>query len=256
MGTRTFSSTLVPFYVWPPFTFISSWIFFLGYLFSYFRPCRSARKAKTSLLNLLNIENNLIWTSSCCISKSILLDDKEDEFPLDEFQLLSRSVSDGKEAKEDLRNDDEAKEDLGTQRAPRFLGRWLRFRGRGRRPGRRRGRGRGGRRCPTVRFPCSRMPNVCANMRNAIRLGKPRLLTRTTNRSQIRRNRRNSGCRSLGRRTGYNCDEYPFASSFQGGHGAVVRLVPIRENSIQGGILAAFYIRNRIGHGGCFRVSV
>ena len=173
-------------------------------------------------------------------------DDEEAGFPLNEVQHLSTL------------DDEEAKMDLSTGRAPRLLGllrllRLLRLR---RLQGRGRGRGRGRQRCPTLRFPCSRMPNVCANMRNAIRLGKPRLLTRTTNRSQIRRNRRNSGCRSLGRRTGYNCDEYPFASSFQGGHGAVVRLVPIRENSIQGGILAAFYLRNRIGHGGCYRVSV
>lgn len=111
-------------------------------------------------------------------------------------------------------------------------------------------------RCPTIRFPCARMPNVCMNIRNAFRLGKPRQLQRITNRSQIRRNRRQSGCRKLGRKAGYNCDEYPFASSRQGGAGAVVKLVPIRENSIQGGMLAAFYARNNIGNGGCFRVRV
>ena len=111
-------------------------------------------------------------------------------------------------------------------------------------------------RCPTISFPCAQMPNVCANIRNAFRMGKPRQLQRTTNPSQIRRNRRQSGCRRLGRRTGYNCDEYPFASSLQGGSGAVVKLVPIRENSVQGGMLAAFYRRNNIGHGGCFKVKV
>jgi hypothetical protein len=147
-------------------------------------------------------------------------DDEEDDLPVDENEDLSS-----------LSEDDEAEDGMSKARVRR-------------------------QRCPTLRFPCFIMPNVCANMRNAIRLGKPRRLTRTTNRSQIRRNRRNSGCRRLGRRAGYNCDEYPFASSFQGGAGAVVRLVPIRENSIQGGILAAFYIRHRIGHGGCYRVRV
>ncbi len=172
----------------------------------------------------------------------VITDDEEDQSPLDDAQYLSTS------------DDEEAEGDLSTERSPRVLGilrllRLLRLR----RPSRGRGRRQ---RCPTIRFPCSRMPNVCANMRNAIRLGKPRVLQRTTNRSQIRRNRRASGCRRLGRRAGHNCDEYPFASTFQGGRGAVVRLVPIRENSIQGALLGAFYRRNRIGHRGCFRVSV
>ena len=106
--------------------------------------------------------------------------------------------------------------------------------------------------CPILRFPCSRIPNICANIRNAFRRGKPSQLVRTT--KQIRRNRRQSGCHRLLPRRGYSCDEYPFASTFQGGRGAVVRLVPIRENSIQGGMISAFYRRSRIGHGDCFRV--
>jgi hypothetical protein len=161
------------------------------------------------------------------------IDDEGDGFPLDDNETLSIS------------DDEKATEDLSTERAPRFLGllRLLRLL--------RRQRG-----CPTLRFPCAVMPNVCANMRNAIRLGKPTRLTRITNRSQIQRNRRNSGCRDLRPVSGCNCDEYPFASSLQGGAGAVVRLVPIRENSIQGGVLAAFYRRHRIGHGGCYIVRV
>ena len=71
-------------------------------------------------------------------------------------------------------------------------------------------------RCPTVTFPCSRMRTVCANMRNAIRRGRPTQLNRITSRSQIARNRRLSGCPRLPRRPGFNCDEYPFASSRQG----------------------------------------
>ena len=167
-----------------------------------------------------------------------ITDNEEDEFPLDEAQHLSIS------------DDEEAKGDLSTERAPRLLG-LIRFLTRlGRRGFRRR------RRCPTIRFPCTRMPNVCSNMRYAISLGRPSQLTRTTNRFQIRQNRRNSACRHLRRRPGHNCDEYPFASSFQGGRGSVTRMVPRRENSIQGGVLSAFYRRNRIGHGDCFRVDV
>ena len=121
-------------------------------------------------------------------------------FPTDEVELLS------------LSDDDEAEEDLSTEHIPQTP---IRLRG----CGRGRGRGTGCRRarrprCPTLRIPSSTMPNVSANMRNAIRLGKPRQLTRTTNHSQIRRNQRASGCRSLGSRPGHNCDEYPFASRF------------------------------------------
>ena len=43
---------------------------------------------------------------------------------------------------------------------------------------------------------------------------------------------------------------------FPGGRGSVIMLVPARENSIQGGVLAAFYRRNNIGNGGCFRVRL
>ena len=70
--------------------------------------------------------------------------------------------------------------------------------------------------CPTVTFPCSRMPSVCRNMRNAIGRGKPTRLNRITNPALIRLNRFRSGCRRLPGRPGFNCDEYPFASSRQG----------------------------------------
>ena len=71
--------------------------------------------------------------------------------------------------------------------------------------------------CPTITFECSRMPNVCANIRNAIvNLGKPTRLNRMTNPKLISKNRRDSGCPKLVKPTGYSCDEYPFASSRQG----------------------------------------
>ena len=155
--------------------------------------------------------------------------DEEVPFSLDDAQYLSPS------------KDESVNGDINTELSPRQIGRIPRI---------------SSVHCPILRFPCSRMPNICANIRNAFRRGKPSRLVRTTNRRQIRRNRRQSGCRRLPRRRGYNCDEYPFASTFQGGRGAVVRLVPIRENSIQGGLISAFYRRNRIGHGGCFRVRV
>ena len=196
-----------------------------------------------------------------------------DEFLSDEFQALSLSDE----------NDDEAKGDLSTERVARTPIRVRTRRSRTpvrtrrpirkptrspirkptRKPSRKPTRKPGRRptrkpttRCPIVTFPCPRMRSVCANMANAIKSGKPSILTRITNPSLIRRNRRASGCESLGKKAGHNCDEYPFASSARGGRGAVVKLVPVGESSIRGAALAAFCRRNKIGNGDCFKVVV
>ena len=101
------------------------------------------------------------------------------------------------------------------------------------------------------------MPAVCANMRNAIHNeGKPSQLTRTTNSSQIRKNRRDSKCTKMKPGNGMSCDEYPFASTYEGGTGAVIAAVPIKENNSQGGQLSAFYGKNDIQDGGCFEVKI
>lgn len=53
-------------------------------------------------------------------------------------------------------------------------------------------------------------------MRAAIKIGKPSRLNRITDKRQIAKNIRDSGCPKLKKKTGKNCDEYPFASSSQG----------------------------------------
>ncbi|MFZ6682149.1 NucA/NucB deoxyribonuclease domain-containing protein [Undibacterium sp. Tian12W] len=40
---------------------------------------------------------------------------------------------------------------------------------------------------------------------------------------------------------GTSCEEYPFASSYEGGIGGTVAKVPPKSNSGQGGVLSAFY---------------
>lgn len=45
---------------------------------------------------------------------------------------------------------------------------------------------------------------------------------------------------------GYSLDEYPFASSVEGGEGAFVRAVPVGEQNYQGGVLSRFYQLNDI----------
>ncbi|XP_028406390.1 uncharacterized protein LOC114528866 isoform X2 [Dendronephthya gigantea] len=110
--------------------------------------------------------------------------------------------------------------------------------------------------CPRITFPCSLIPNVCKNMQNAISKGRPTTLNRITDRTKMEQNRRNSGCPRLPKVPGQNCDEYPFASSRQGGAGAEIMNVPSIENSCQGGLLAAFYRTQKIGNGDCYRVAL
>lgn len=50
-------------------------------------------------------------------------------------------------------------------------------------------------------------------------------------------------------------DEYPYASSQEGGAGAVTRCVPSHENSVQGGTLSSFYSRAGIENGDAYQVA-
>jgi len=43
---------------------------------------------------------------------------------------------------------------------------------------------------------------------------------------------------------GLSCDEYPFASTYQGGAGASTMPVPGWEQSVQGGVNSSFYQGN------------
>jgi ribosomal protein S27AE len=73
--------------------------------------------------------------------------------------------------------------------------------------------------CPTITFPCgpgTTMPAVCKNMQYGIGNGHPAQLHRVTDSKVINKNRRDSGCTKMPKQPGYNCDEYPFASSKEG----------------------------------------
>jgi hypothetical protein len=49
-------------------------------------------------------------------------------------------------------------------------------------------------------------------------------------------------------------DEYPFASTVEGGSGAFVTAVPVAEQHYQGGKLSSFFQNNSIAPGDKFRV--
>lgn len=53
-----------------------------------------------------------------------------------------------------------------------------------------------------------------------------------------------------------SCDEYPFASSMEGGAGARTMWVPINENNRQGEKMSGFYSNNQIQSGDNYVVEV
>jgi hypothetical protein len=96
---------------------------------------------------------------------------------------------------------------------------------------------------PTVIFDKSAFPNIAPHIKATQALNRPSRLTRLTNRSAIRRNRR----LACGGFTGtQSCDEYPFASSHEGGANALTASVPLTEQHKQGGTLSSFYQRNKL----------
>jgi len=110
---------------------------------------------------------------------------------------------------------------------------------------------------PTVIFSRSVVPAIAAHIASAQARGYPSVLSRTTNQSLIDQNRRNA-CRNFvpGPAPNTSCDEYPFASTYQGGAGASIQGVPVVEQLIQGGILSSFYRNSSIPDRGQFSVVV
>jgi hypothetical protein len=108
------------------------------------------------------------------------------------------------------------------------------------------------RRLPVFVVDAKRTPAIAAHIRAAQATGKPAILHRVL---PTPRNRRPGACR--GWRGPGSCDEYPFASTYEGGPGkASIAGVPLREQRIQGGDLNGFYRRYRIGNGDAFVVVV
>jgi RHS repeat-associated protein len=83
-------------------------------------------------------------------------------------------------------------------------------------------------------------PNIYRHTLNAFRLGKPEILHYDSD-LQRRSQRRRDAIGKLPTKLGYQRDEYPYASTFEGGLGALVEYVPSSENSSQGGTLGGLY---------------
>ena len=86
--------------------------------------------------------------------------------------------------------------------------------------------------------------------------GQPSVLTRGADKAAILATRREA-LRGLGKAgPKMSWDEYPFASTVEGGAGARVSAVPVVEQNIQGGVLSSFYDQYRITAGRQFGVRV
>jgi RHS repeat-associated protein len=109
----------------------------------------------------------------------------------------------------------------------------------------------GGAALPTVIIDSEQMPNISAGIQEAQSAGAPSVLTRITDAAQIAANRA-AACRGFAGEG--SPDEYPFASTAQGGAGAFVRGVPLVEQKIQGGVLSRFYQDEGIQAGDRFAV--
>jgi RHS repeat-associated protein len=87
----------------------------------------------------------------------------------------------------------------------------------------------------------SKTPRIYDNTVNAFRMGKPPMLHYDGNASR-RDERRKIALKGFPvRLDGTSRDEYPYASTYEGGLGSVVAYVPAKEQNIQGGQLSAFY---------------
>jgi RHS repeat-associated protein/uncharacterized repeat protein (TIGR01451 family) len=107
-----------------------------------------------------------------------------------------------------------------------------------------------------VPVPSQLIPTIAAHDAMAQGAGYPDILTRcTTARATANRAAATAGLPPV---SGYGLswDEYPFASSYQGGSGASVMGVPGKEQSIQGGIIAGSYALEQIAVGDDYFVVV
>jgi hypothetical protein len=103
------------------------------------------------------------------------------------------------------------------------------------------------RRLPVFVVDSKKTPEIAKHIRNALAQGQPRVLNRAS--GAVQRANRRAACGHWPRGSKLSCDEYPFASTTQGGRGASVAGVPRVEQRRQGGALRVFYAKERIRPG-------
>jgi hypothetical protein len=109
---------------------------------------------------------------------------------------------------------------------------------------------------PVLVFDSTEFPNKVQVIKQRMGKSNRKKLTRQTGRSKIRKNRRAAlkGKKKAGPKL--SLDEFPFASTKQGGKGAAVRAIPASEQNAQGGKMSSFYQNNNVKDGDSFIVKV
>ncbi len=105
---------------------------------------------------------------------------------------------------------------------------------------------------PTLQISASKYPGLVDNILNAQLAGHPDVLTYGGN-PAVNRAAALDGVPNI---AGLSRDEYPFASTLEGGAGSWVGHIPSYEQNAQGGMLKNFYQQNNIQPGNQFRVNV
>jgi RHS repeat-associated protein len=99
-------------------------------------------------------------------------------------------------------------------------------------------------------------PNIARETAVALTNGKPSILTRAALGTQGVRRAQALSAAGVVAGAGQSLDEYPFATTNEGGAGAHVSAVPRAEQNLQGGLLNAFYVTQGINPGDQFKVIV
>jgi hypothetical protein len=115
--------------------------------------------------------------------------------------------------------------------------------------------------CPVFRISKAQFPGHAQLLENAQTQGiSLKGLTRLTGKNNIRRNRRRSQAPIRKAKgpppAGHDYDEFPYASTHQGGTGARVEANVSADNQGAGRALGAFYRTNNIGEGDSFDVEI
>jgi hypothetical protein len=103
--------------------------------------------------------------------------------------------------------------------------------------------------------------HIANNIYTAIEVDQPPQPSTLTRDSTLARKNRIASCqkdreKKLGDQPdGWSCDEYPFATTAEGGKDARVQWVPESENNKQGGLVSSFYTRNQVLKGDKFIVK-
>ncbi|MFD2919975.1 DUF6443 domain-containing protein [Terrimonas rubra] len=107
----------------------------------------------------------------------------------------------------------------------------------------------------TVLVPISEkaFPTIYNNLKKSLAKGKPMTITYDSNRSNARKRRREA-LKNTPIKPGYDRDEYPYASTKEGGNGADVNYVPTSENRRHGGLIGALVVANNMQSGDMFQM--